>query len=147
MRGTADLGVSATGFEIVPQHALPVSLLVSRNRGPMPILDHVGAVGEMGINIFAELPVVGRKLKCRAPIGSLGVGLGNQKVGVLDRTGKVFLSGLVITVVMVLSAVVVVDVRNIKSFGYGLFVDVALHHAAVVGGDELAGRGAFANQC
>ena len=39
---------------------------------------------------------------------------------------------------MILRAVVDVVGRDVEGLGDGFFVDVALHHAAVVGGDELA---------
>jgi hypothetical protein len=62
VRGTAHLGIGAVGLQIVRENALPVGFLVGGDRGPMPVLHHVGAVGEMGVDILAKLAVVGRKL-------------------------------------------------------------------------------------
>ena len=80
MRGAAHLGIGAVWLQIVRQHALPIRLLVGRDRGPVPVLHHVGAVGQMGVDVLAHLAVVGRKLEGRGPADGLRVGFGDQKI-------------------------------------------------------------------
>jgi hypothetical protein len=65
---------------------------------------------------------------------------------VLERSREVGLERLKCAVVVILGAVVDVVGGDVKEGGNGLFVDVALHHAAVVGGDELARGGALADE-
>ena len=69
-----------------------------------------------------------------------------RKLRVLERAREVALDGLRGAVEVVLRAVVDVVGGNVEGRGDGLFVHVVAHHAAVVGGDELAGRGALAHQ-
>ena len=106
MRGAADFGVGAVGLEVVREDALPVGLLVGGDGGPVPVLDHVGAVGEMGVDVFAQLAVVGRVLAGGSPAGGLGVGFGDEEVAVLEGAGEVALDGLRSSVVVVLRAVI-----------------------------------------
>ena len=146
VRGTAHLRIGTIGLEVVRQDALPVSLLIRGNGSPVPVLDHVGAAGEIGVNVFAELTIVGRKLAFGGPTDGLGVGFSHQKVRVLERAGEVGLDGLKRAVVVVLGVVVDVHGGDVEEAGNRFFVDVALHHAAVVGGDKLARRGTFAHQ-
>src|SRR5208337_3537297 len=94
VRGAAHLGVGAIGFEVVGEDALPVCLLVGGNRGPVPVLHHIGAVGQIGVDILAKLAIVWRKLASRGPADGLSVGFCDQKVAVLERAGKVTLNGL-----------------------------------------------------
>ena len=84
MGGFGHLGVHAVWFEIVRQNALPVGLLIAGDRRPMPVLDHVGAAGEIGVDIFTKLAIVGRKLTAGGPADGLGVRFGNEEVGVLE---------------------------------------------------------------
>ena len=144
--GPAHLRVSTIGLEVVRQDALPVGLLVRGNGSPVPVLDHVRAIGEIGIDVFAELAVVGRKLAFGGPADRLCVGFGDEEVRVLQRAREVGLDRLKRSVVVVLGAVVDVVGRDVEEAGNRLFVDVALHHAAIVGGDKLARRGALAHQ-
>ncbi len=60
--GAGDFAIGAVGLEVVGEDALPVGLLVGGDGGPVPVLDHVGAVGEVGVDVFAQLAVVGRVL-------------------------------------------------------------------------------------
>ena len=91
----------------------------------------------MGVNVLAHLAVVGRELEGRAPVGGLGVGFGDQEIGVLKGTRKVALDGLRCPIVMILSSVVDVVGGNVERLGDGLLVDVGAHRAAIVGSDEL----------
>ena len=92
VRGARDLGVGAVGFEVVREDAFPVGFLPGVDGVPVPVLDHVGAAGEMGVDVEAELAVVGRVLKGRGPVGGLRVGFGDEIVGVLE--GAVVVAGL-----------------------------------------------------
>ena len=82
--GAAHLGVSAIGFEIVGENSFPVSFLVGGDGGPVPVLDHVRAIGEVGVNVLSKLSVVGRELAGGTPADGLGVGLGDQEICVLE---------------------------------------------------------------
>ena len=72
----------------------------------MPVLDHVGAGGEIGVDVFAQLAVVGRELPGRVPADRLRIGFRHQEVLVLEGAGKVALQGLQGPVEMFLRAVV-----------------------------------------
>ena len=100
----------------------------------------------MGVHILAHLAVVGRELDCGTPVGGLRVGLGDEEVGVLERAREIGLNRLLRAVEVILRAVVDVVGGNVEGGSDGLFVDVVVHHAAVVGGDELAGAGALADE-
>ncbi len=69
-----------------------------------------------------------------------------RKLACFSERREVALQCLERSVVVVLRAVVDVVGDDVERLGDGFFVDVALHHAAVVGGDELPGAGAFADQ-
>jgi hypothetical protein len=60
--GLGDFGVGAVGLEVVAQDAFPVCLLPGVDGVPVPVLDHVGAAGEIGVDIESDLTVVGREL-------------------------------------------------------------------------------------
>ena len=146
MRGSAHLGVGPVWLQIVRQHTFPIRFLVGGDRGPVPVLHHVGAVGEMGVDVFAHLAVVRRKLEGRVPANGLGVGFGYEIIPMLQRTREVALDRLGRPVEVVLGSVVDVVGGNVEERGDGLFVDVVAHHAAVVGGDELPWPFALAHQ-
>ena len=55
MRRSRHFGISPAGFQIVRQHALPVSLLPVVQRVPVPILHHVGAGRRHQIDILAQV--------------------------------------------------------------------------------------------
>ena len=63
-----------------------------------------------------------------------------RKFACFSERREVALQGLERAVVVVLRAVIDVVGDDIERLGDGFFIYVALHHAAVVGGDELAGR-------
>ncbi len=90
----ADFGIRAIRFEVVAQHAFPVSLLAGMNRVPMPILDHVGPARYVRVNVEAQLPVVGRKLAGGIPAERLRVRFSDEKVAVLERARKISLQRL-----------------------------------------------------
>ena len=87
VRGAGDFGVGAVRLEVVDEHTLPVGLLPGWDGGPVPVLDHVGAAGEVRVDIEAELAVVGRILVGGSPIRGLGVGFGDEVVLVLEGAG------------------------------------------------------------
>src|ERR1035438_1529352 len=89
MRGPAYLGIGAVWLQIVRSHTLPIRLLVGSDRGPMPVLHHVGAAGEVGVDVLAHLAVVGRKLEGGVPADGLRVGFSNEKISMLKRTREV----------------------------------------------------------
>ena len=49
MRGAADLSVRAVGLKVVTEHALPVGFLASVDGVPVPVLNHVCAVGDTSV--------------------------------------------------------------------------------------------------
>ncbi len=67
VRGAGDFGVGAVGLEIVAEDALPVGLLSGVDGVPVPVLDHVGAAGDVGVDVEAQLAVVGRDTGWRSP--------------------------------------------------------------------------------
>ena len=112
----------------------------------MPVLDHVGAGGEIGVDVEPELAVVGRELPGRIPAQRLRIGFRHQEVLVLERAGEVALQRLPGAVEMVLRAVVGIVGDDIERLGNLDLVDVELHHGAVVLGHELVRAPGLAHQ-
>src|SRR5437868_187281 len=107
MCGSTHFCIGAIGFHIMREHAFPIGLLICMNGCPMPVFDHVGPVGEVCINIFAELTIIRWILERRSPIRCLGVGLGHQKIAMFERASEICLNGLISTVVLILYGPVV----------------------------------------
>ena len=63
-----------------------------------------------------------------------------RKLPVLERAREVFLNRLHRAVIVVLRSVIDVVGGNVERRGDRFFVHVVPHHAAEVGGDELAAR-------
>src|SRR5437879_13149751 len=106
VRGAADFSVSAVRFKMVRQHSLPVRFLPSMNGVPMPVFDHVRTRREVRINVQAELSVVGRELALGVPADGLGVGLGDQIVGLLQGTREIARQGGTDAVEIIMTTVI-----------------------------------------
>ena len=70
------------------QDAFPVSLLTGVDRVPVPILDHVGAGGEIGVDVEPELAVVRRELPGRIPAKRLRICFRYQEFWCLSEREK-----------------------------------------------------------
>ena len=62
MRHTRHLGIRTIGFQVVTEHSLPIGFLPGMDGVPVPVLDHVGAAGYVGVNVQAQLAIIGREL-------------------------------------------------------------------------------------
>ena len=107
------------------------------DRAPVPVLHHIGTAGEIGVSIEPELSVVWRVLESRGPIGSLRIGLGDEVIGVLQRTGEVAVFGLRPSIHVVLRAVIDVVGGDIERLGDLKFIYVAVHGPGKIRGDKL----------
>ena len=143
----AHFRVRAVGLQVVRQDAFPVRLLVRVDRRPVPVLDHVGAVGQVRVDVLAELPVVRRVLERGAPVGRLRIRFGDEEVAALERTREVAVQLLGRAVVLVLRAPVIdVHAGDVELLRDGGFVDVAVQCAGEIVRDELARARAFTHE-
>src|SRR5438034_9712010 len=55
-----DLGIGTVGFEVVTENAFPISLLTGMDGMPMPVLNHIGAAGNVSVDVQEHLAGVGR---------------------------------------------------------------------------------------
>ena len=58
-----DFGIHPVGLQVVRQHTFPVGLLAVVQRRPMPVGDHVGPGGDVGVGCETELTGVRRVLR------------------------------------------------------------------------------------
>ena len=81
--------VDAVRLEVVAEQALPIRLLAVVQRVPVPVLDHVRAVGHVRPCLQPQLSVEGRVLARRVPADRLRVGLGDEIGRPLHRSREV----------------------------------------------------------
>src|SRR5579863_10528014 len=104
---------------------------------PMPVLDHVRARRYMGVDIESELSVIGWVLVFRIPSDRIGIGLGYQVVGVLQRASVITLIGSTFAVVLVLCGVVRIDRDDVEALCNVALVDLGSRWTGEILRDEL----------
>src|SRR5260370_1772854 len=112
----------------------------------MPVFHHIGAAREICVDVETELAVVGRILIAGGPVGGLGVGLGDEVVGVFEGAGVVALLCLGLAIHVVLGAVVWVVGGDVEGLRYLKLVDVAAHGTTEVLRNKLIGTAVFADE-
>ena len=116
----------------MPKHALPIRLLPGMNRMPVPVLHHIRARRKIRINIQPKLSVIRRKLARRIPAECLRIRLSHQKIRPLQRPRKVTLQRLPRPIQMILRPVIRIVGHHIQRLRNLQFVDIHLHHGAIV---------------
>jgi len=105
----------------------------------VPVLDHVGAGGDVGVDIEAKLAVVGRKLLFGIPADGFGVGFGDQVIGLLERARVVADAGRVFSVEIVLRAVIRIAGDDVERAHHVAGIDFRTRWAGEIVRDELLG--------
>lgn len=142
--GAAHLGIGAVGFRYRVRARLSNKSPGLRRSKLVPGLHQIRAIRDLCVHVLAHLSVLRRKLEGRAPAGRLRV-LRNQEVRVLQRPREVLLQRLSRSVEMILCSLLHIIGRNIEERSNIVLIHVGTHHAAKVGGHEMARRGALAH--
>ena len=101
----------------------------------------------MGVDIEAQLAVVGRELFFRVPANGLGVGFRDQVIGLLERARVVADAGGIFAVEIVLGAVVGVGSDDIEELGDVALIDVGIRRAGEIVSNELVGALVLVHDC